>query len=70
MVVTYLKNMKDTKLKDLKVKGVDSIQEMFEEHSIRVNTFEYFTTELVGKHRKESRGTELIQEMQGRKGGR
>ncbi|GJX20521.1 ribonuclease H-like domain-containing protein [Tanacetum coccineum] len=63
-------NMKDTKLKDLKVKGVDSIQEMFEEHSIRVNTFEYFTTELVGKHRKESRGTELIQEMQGRKGGR
>ncbi|GJS50040.1 hypothetical protein Tco_0600161 [Tanacetum coccineum] len=58
---TYLKNMEGYKLKDLKSKGFDSIQEMFDRSFKRVNTFEDFKTELVeGKEKRE--GEELIQE--------
>ncbi|GJT27745.1 hypothetical protein Tco_0908020 [Tanacetum coccineum] len=49
---TYLKNMEGYKLKDLKLKEFDSIQEMFDRAFKRVNTFEDFRTELVkGKER-------------------
>ncbi|GKF09489.1 hypothetical protein Tco_0043713 [Tanacetum coccineum] len=44
---TYLKNMEGYKLKDLKLKEFDSIQEMFDRAFKRVNTFEDFRTELV-----------------------
>ncbi|GJV63002.1 hypothetical protein Tco_1473830 [Tanacetum coccineum] len=61
IMCTYLKNMKGYKLKDLKSKGFDSIQEMFDKAFQRVNTFEDFRTELV--EGKENRaGEELIQE--------
>ncbi|GJT51858.1 hypothetical protein Tco_0978015 [Tanacetum coccineum] len=53
---TYLKNMKGYKLKDLKSKGFDSIQEMFDKAFQRVNTFEDFRTELV--EGKENRAGE------------
>ncbi|GJS89250.1 hypothetical protein Tco_0771886 [Tanacetum coccineum] len=50
---TYLKNMEGYKLKDLKSKGFDSIQEMFDKAFKRVNTFEEFRTELVeGKEKR------------------
>ncbi|GJY95225.1 hypothetical protein Tco_0511586 [Tanacetum coccineum] len=59
---TYLKNMEGYKLKYLKSKRFDSIQEMFDRAFKRVNTFEDFRTELVeGKEKKV--GTELIQEI-------
>ncbi|GJZ71305.1 hypothetical protein Tco_0635156 [Tanacetum coccineum] len=58
---TYLKNMEGYKLKDLKFKEFDSIQEMFDRAFKRVNTFEYFRTELVEGKEKRA-GTELIQE--------
>ncbi|GKD59842.1 hypothetical protein Tco_1297351 [Tanacetum coccineum] len=59
---TYLKNMKGYKLKDLKLKEFDSIQEMFDSAFKRVNTFEDFRTELVeGKEKRV--GTEMIQEI-------
>ncbi|GJU43091.1 hypothetical protein Tco_1200357 [Tanacetum coccineum] len=58
---TYLKNMEGYKLKDLKSKGFDSIQEMFDRAFKRVNTFEDFRTELVEGKEKRA-GTELIQE--------
>ncbi|GKE41687.1 hypothetical protein Tco_1468971 [Tanacetum coccineum] len=55
---TYLKNMEGYKLKYLKSKGFDAIQEMLFK---RVNTFEDFRIKLV--ERKEKRaGEELIQE--------
>ncbi|GJT71436.1 hypothetical protein Tco_1030722 [Tanacetum coccineum] len=58
---TYLKNMEGYKLKDLKSKGFDYIQEMFDRAFKRVNTFEDFRTKLVeGKDNRA--GTELIQE--------
>ncbi|GJY14895.1 hypothetical protein Tco_0385317 [Tanacetum coccineum] len=58
---TYLKNMEGYKLKDLKSKGFDVIQEMFDRAFKRVNTFEDFRTELV--EGKENRaGAELVQE--------
>ncbi|GKE01253.1 hypothetical protein Tco_1389236 [Tanacetum coccineum] len=58
---TYLKNMEGYKLKDLKFKEFDSIQEMFDRAFKWVNTFEDFRTELVeGKEKRV--GTELIQE--------
>ncbi|GKF21080.1 hypothetical protein Tco_0069718, partial [Tanacetum coccineum] len=61
IMCTYLKNMDGYKLKDLKSKGFDSIQEMFDRAFKRVNTLEDFRTELV--ERKEKRaGEELIQE--------
>ncbi|GKD93521.1 hypothetical protein Tco_1373358 [Tanacetum coccineum] len=43
---TYLKNMEGYKLKDLKLKGFDSIQEMFDRAFKRINTYEDFRTEL------------------------
>ncbi|GJW16151.1 hypothetical protein Tco_0020284 [Tanacetum coccineum] len=46
---TYLKNMEGYKLKDLKSKGFDYIQEMFNRAFRRVNTFEDFRTELLMK---------------------
>ncbi|GKB04696.1 hypothetical protein Tco_0832891 [Tanacetum coccineum] len=58
---TYLKNMKGYKLKDLKSKGFDAIQEMFDRAFKRVNTFEDFKTELVEGNEKRAR-EELIQE--------
>ncbi|GJU10179.1 putative ribonuclease H-like domain-containing protein [Tanacetum coccineum] len=62
IVCTYLKNMKGYKLKDLKLKEFDSIQEMFDRAFKRVNTFENFRTELV-KGKEKRAGTELIQEI-------
>ncbi|GJZ54969.1 hypothetical protein Tco_0610162 [Tanacetum coccineum] len=53
--------MKGYKLKDLKLKKFDSIQEMFDRAFKRVNTFKDFRTELVeGKEKRV--GEELIQE--------
>ncbi|GJR89380.1 putative ribonuclease H-like domain-containing protein [Tanacetum coccineum] len=61
IMCTYLKNMEGYKLKDLKFKEFDSIQEMFDRAFKRVNTFEDFRTELVEGKEKRA-GTELIQE--------
>ncbi|GKA93024.1 hypothetical protein Tco_0815010 [Tanacetum coccineum] len=58
---TYLKNMEGYKLQDLKLKGFDSIQEMFDRAFKRVNTFEDFRKELVEGKEKRA-GTELVQE--------
>ncbi|GJT01272.1 hypothetical protein Tco_0822441 [Tanacetum coccineum] len=58
---TYLKNMKGYKLKDLKLKEFDSIQEMFDRAFKKVNTFEDFRTKLVEGKEKRA-GTELVQE--------
>ncbi|GJZ96595.1 hypothetical protein Tco_0668929 [Tanacetum coccineum] len=59
-VVDAAQNMEGYKLKDLKSKGFDSIQEMFNKAFKRVNRFKDFRTELVeGKKRA---GEELIQE--------
>ncbi|GJZ49712.1 hypothetical protein Tco_0603902 [Tanacetum coccineum] len=58
---TYLKNMEGYKLKDLKSKGFDFIQEMFDRAFKRVNTFEDFRTELVEGKEKRA-GEELMQE--------
>ncbi|GJV15089.1 hypothetical protein Tco_1360412 [Tanacetum coccineum] len=44
IMCTYLKNMEGYKLKDLKLKEFDSIQEMFDKAFKRVNTFEDFRT--------------------------
>ncbi|GKC36040.1 hypothetical protein Tco_1048424 [Tanacetum coccineum] len=58
---TYQKNMEGYKLKDLKLKEFDSIQEMFDRAFKRVNTFKDFRTELVeGKENKVRE--ELVQE--------
>ncbi|GJR09601.1 hypothetical protein Tco_0792253 [Tanacetum coccineum] len=53
--------MEGYKLKDLKLKEFDFIQEMFDRKFRRVNTFEDFRTELV-KDKEKRAGTELIQE--------
>ncbi|GJW55663.1 hypothetical protein Tco_0099748 [Tanacetum coccineum] len=61
IMCTCLKNMEGYKLKDLKSKGFNVIQEMFDEAFKKINTFEDFRTELVeGKEKRV--GTELIQE--------
>ncbi|GJR99176.1 hypothetical protein Tco_0315685 [Tanacetum coccineum] len=53
IMCTYLKNMEGYKLQDLKSKGFDSIQEMFDKAFKRVNTFEDFRTESVeGKEKR------------------
>ncbi|GKA89352.1 hypothetical protein Tco_0811164 [Tanacetum coccineum] len=52
--------MEGYKLKDLKLKEFDSIQEMFDRAFKRVNTFKDFRTELVEGNEKRV-GTELIQ---------
>ncbi|GJU87019.1 hypothetical protein Tco_1294565 [Tanacetum coccineum] len=59
---TFLKKTEGYKLKDLKLKEFDSIQEMFDRAFKRVNTFEDFRTELVEGKEKRA-GTELIQEI-------
>ncbi|GKC78563.1 putative ribonuclease H-like domain-containing protein [Tanacetum coccineum] len=59
IMCTYLKNMEGYKLKDLKLKEFDSIQEMFNRAFKRVNTFEYFRIELVEGKEKRA-GTELV----------
>nr|GEU40317.1 hypothetical protein [Tanacetum cinerariifolium] len=60
IMCTYLKNIKVCKLKDLKLKEFDKIQEMFDRAFKRVNTFKPIKSELV--ERKEKRaGEELIQ---------
>nr|GEY88484.1 hypothetical protein [Tanacetum cinerariifolium] len=59
---TYLKNVERYKLKDLKLKEFDSIQEIFNKAFKRVNTFEDFRTELVGGKEKRAR-RELEQEI-------
>ncbi|GKB73915.1 hypothetical protein Tco_0935327 [Tanacetum coccineum] len=61
IMCTYLKNMEGYKLKDLRSKGFDSIQEMFNIAFKRVNTFEDFRTELVEGKEKRA-GEELMQE--------
>ncbi|GJZ36206.1 hypothetical protein Tco_0582023 [Tanacetum coccineum] len=53
--------MEGYKIKDLKSKRFDFIQEMFDRAFKRVNTFEDFRTELVEGKEKRA-GTELIQE--------
>ncbi|GJT79722.1 putative ribonuclease H-like domain-containing protein [Tanacetum coccineum] len=58
IMCTYLKNMEGYKLKDLKLKEFDSIQEMFDRAFKRVNTFEDFRTQLV-KGKEKRAGTEL-----------
>nr|GEX99936.1 hypothetical protein [Tanacetum cinerariifolium] len=55
-------NMEGYKLKDLKLKEFDSIQEMFDKAFKRVNTFADFRTELVEGKEKIAR-TELEQEI-------
>ncbi|GJY37557.1 putative ribonuclease H-like domain-containing protein, partial [Tanacetum coccineum] len=62
IMCTYLKNMEGYKLKDLKLKEFDSIQEMFDREFKRVNTFEDFKTELVEGKLKRA-GIELVQEI-------
>ncbi|GKA79358.1 hypothetical protein Tco_0785954 [Tanacetum coccineum] len=62
IMCTYLKNMEGYKLKDLKLREFDSIQEMFDRAFKRVNTFEDFRTELVEGKEKRA-GTELVQEI-------
>ncbi|GJR47517.1 hypothetical protein Tco_1315620 [Tanacetum coccineum] len=63
---TYLKNMEGYKLKHLKSKGFNSIQEIFDKAFKRVNTFEDFRTELV-KGKEKRAGEELIQESSKKK---
>ncbi|GJS18986.1 hypothetical protein Tco_0046743 [Tanacetum coccineum] len=59
----YLKNIEGHKLKDLKLKEFDSIQEMFDRALKKVNTFQDFRIELVEGEGKEKRAlAELIQE--------
>ncbi|GJV68167.1 hypothetical protein Tco_1483676 [Tanacetum coccineum] len=58
IMCTYLKNMEGYKLKDLKSKGFDSIQKMFDRAFKRVNIFEDFRTELVEGKEKRA-GTKL-----------
>nr|GEY24259.1 hypothetical protein [Tanacetum cinerariifolium] len=53
IMCTYLKNMEGYKLKDLKLKEFDKIQEMFDRAFGRVNTFKDFRLDLV--ERKEKR---------------
>ncbi|GJX39770.1 hypothetical protein Tco_0253073 [Tanacetum coccineum] len=61
IMCTYLKNMEGYKLKDLKLKEFDYIQEMFDRAFKRVNTFEDFRTELVEGKEKRA-GIEQVQE--------
>nr|GEU98054.1 hypothetical protein [Tanacetum cinerariifolium] len=61
IMCTYLKNMEGYKLKDLKLKEFDYIQEIFDKAFKRVNTFKDFRTELVEGKEKRA-GAELEQE--------
>nr|GFA45176.1 hypothetical protein [Tanacetum cinerariifolium] len=62
IMCTYLNNMEGYKLKDLKLKEFDSIQEMFDDVFKRVNTIEDFRRELV-KGKEKRAGEELIQKI-------
>ncbi|GJT80158.1 hypothetical protein Tco_1054500 [Tanacetum coccineum] len=62
IMCTYLKNMEGYKLKDLKFKELDFIQEMFDRAFKRVNTFEDFRTELVEGKEKRA-GAKLLMEI-------
>ncbi|GKA94774.1 hypothetical protein Tco_0816812 [Tanacetum coccineum] len=62
IMCTYLKNMEGYKLKDLKSKGFDSIQKMFDRAFKRVNIFEDFRTELVEGKEKRA-GTKLLMKI-------
>nr|GEV69113.1 ribonuclease H-like domain-containing protein [Tanacetum cinerariifolium] len=62
IMCTHLKNMEGYKLKDLKLKEFDRIQEMLNKAFKRVNTFKDFKTELVEGKEKRA-GTELEQEI-------
>nr|GEU54837.1 hypothetical protein [Tanacetum cinerariifolium] len=62
IMCTYLQNMEGYKLKDLKLKEFDFIQEMFDITFKRLNTFEDFRIELVEGKEKRA-GIELIQEI-------
>ncbi|GKB18216.1 hypothetical protein Tco_0852139 [Tanacetum coccineum] len=58
--------MEGYKLKDLKLKVFDYVQEMFDRAFKRVNTFEDIRTELV-KGKEKRAGTDLIQEITNKK---
>ncbi|GKG00772.1 hypothetical protein Tco_0302462 [Tanacetum coccineum] len=60
-MITYLKNMKGWKHKDLKSKDFDSIKELFDKAFKRVNMFMDFRTYLVEGSSKRA-GEELEQE--------
>ncbi|GKE29426.1 hypothetical protein Tco_1444810 [Tanacetum coccineum] len=62
IMCTYLKNMEGYKLKDLKFKEFDSIQEMFDRAFKRVNTFEDYRAEPVEGKEKRA-GTKLIHKI-------
>nr|GEW01381.1 hypothetical protein [Tanacetum cinerariifolium] len=62
IICTYLKNMEGYKLKDLKLKEFDFIQDMFDRAFKRVNTFENFRTELVEGKEKRA-GEELSMQI-------
>ncbi|GKC22718.1 hypothetical protein Tco_1024868 [Tanacetum coccineum] len=55
IMCNYLKNMEGHKLKDLKLKDFDAIQEMFDRAFKRVNTFDDFRSELLEGEGKEKR---------------
>ncbi|GKC97355.1 hypothetical protein Tco_1167630 [Tanacetum coccineum] len=61
IMCTYLKNMEEKKLKDMKNKSFYSIQKMFDKSFKRVNTFVDFRTDLVEGSSKRA-GEELEQE--------
>nr|GEU40314.1 hypothetical protein [Tanacetum cinerariifolium] len=59
IICTYLRNMEGYKLKYLKLKEFDSIQEMFDKAFKMENTFENFRTELVkGKEKRAGENLE------------
>ncbi|GJS00773.1 putative ribonuclease H-like domain-containing protein [Tanacetum coccineum] len=71
IMCNYLKNMEGYKLKDLKLKEFDSIQEMFDRAFIRVNTFEDFRTELGEiRQRISDRNKQYRKDYKEAKGGR
>nr|GFA97071.1 hypothetical protein [Tanacetum cinerariifolium] len=61
IMCNYLKNMEGYKLKQLKLKEFDEIQEIFDKAFRWVNTFEDFRSELVEGKEKRA-GEEVIQE--------
>ncbi|GKB52841.1 hypothetical protein Tco_0903594 [Tanacetum coccineum] len=61
-MITYLKNMKGWKHKDLKSKDFDSIKELFDKAFKRVNMFVDYRTDLVEGSSKRA-GDELEQEV-------
>nr|GEW57074.1 hypothetical protein [Tanacetum cinerariifolium] len=62
IMCTYVKYMEGYKLKNLKLKEFDRIQEMFDRAFIRINIFRDFRTELLEGNEKRA-GEELVQEI-------